>query len=137
MKKEVLRQFYVGTPCPWCGVTMTKWGNGRHSVTRDHIVPLATLNPRKGRNGKQPTVNNRAIVCKTCNENKGAMWIGQWLAKLRKRNDPRAERVAAYTLLLPPEMIMPTRVAPAITGVITCAAEPTADIRPTDTSAAA
>lgn len=79
----------VGTPCPYCGVTMTKargeWTNHWTNATRDHIRPRRY----KGNN----RANNRIIVCKRCNADKGDRFLSTWLHELRESGDPRADLV--------------------------------------------
>ena len=42
-------------------------------------------------------MHNRVVVCRQCNNDKGAKTLPEWLAKLTRLNDPRTERVAQFT----------------------------------------
>lgn len=75
----------IGSPCPYCGEPMAV--PHRHP-SRDHIKPRSrrhTLTP-----------DNRAIVCGRCNTDKGSKSLGQWLLRLRRASDPRADHVEAF-----------------------------------------
>lgn len=68
---------FHGAPCPYCGDTMSAYGNpnaGNYS-TLDHVVP-------QSRGGKK-TIR----VCRACNNDKGPLSLAEWRLVLmwRKR----------------------------------------------------
>lgn len=93
MKKKKARN--RGT-CPYCGVRMQAhyvpagvgFAPGRVFPTVDHFYP-------KGRCRNPDVYHNKVIVCRQCNGDKGGMLPQDWLAVLRRRNDPRADKFAA------------------------------------------
>lgn len=75
----------IGSRCPYCGEPMAH--PPRHP-SRDHIRPRSrgyTLSP-----------DNQAVVCRTCNTDKGSLSLGRWLNRLRRAADPRADHVADF-----------------------------------------
>jgi 5-methylcytosine-specific restriction endonuclease McrA len=55
--------------------------------SRDHI---------KFRSKGYPLAGNLAVVCCRCNTDKGSLSLGQWLTRLVRSVDPRADHVAAF-----------------------------------------
>jgi hypothetical protein len=55
--------------------------------SRDHIKPRSKGYQLDG---------NRALVCLPCNTDKGSLSLGQWLTRLSRTGDPRADHVAAF-----------------------------------------
>lgn len=79
---------YLGTPCPWCGVTMGE----KHDVfpTRDHVLP-------KSRTGKGfDHTGNTVIVCRNCNEAKKHYTLSEWLDRLKRGRSPRVPFIEAW-----------------------------------------
>jgi hypothetical protein len=58
--------------------------------SRDHIKPRSKGYTLEG---------NRALVCCRCNTDKGSLSLGQWLTRLSRAGDPRADHVAAFLQL--------------------------------------
>jgi 5-methylcytosine-specific restriction endonuclease McrA len=75
----------IGLPCPYCGEPMT--GPNRWP-TRDHIKPVA--------HGGDGGPLNSAVVCEPCNSDKGSQSLRRFRNILRRRGDPRADRVHAF-----------------------------------------
>lgn len=75
----------IGSRCPYCGEPMAC--PPRHP-SRDHIRPRSR--------GHALVPENRAVVCRTCNTDKGSLSLGQWLNRLRRAADPRADYVADF-----------------------------------------
>lgn len=74
---------YSGKPCPYCRRTMHAYPAGNEfSPTRDHIRP-------KSHGGTEVL-----ICCTTCNGDKKALSLEEWLHKLRLDGDVRATHVA-------------------------------------------
>jgi 5-methylcytosine-specific restriction endonuclease McrA len=55
--------------------------------SRDHIKPRSKGYSLDG---------NRALVCQRCNHDKGSRTLGQWLTRLSRTGDARADHVAAF-----------------------------------------
>ena len=85
VRKADPRDDAIGKPCPYCGAPMTLVG--KRGASRDHLHP-------KSRGGRF-LAGNRLIVCRKCNTAKADRTLGEWLAVLIARGDPRARRVAA------------------------------------------
>lgn len=79
------RHEFYGKPCPYCGVAMKH--RGERLATRDHKLARS--------NGGRLTAENRIIVCKKCNAEKGSYTLGEWHERLRQAGDPRAPLVWA------------------------------------------
>ncbi|WP_295142773.1 HNH endonuclease [uncultured Reyranella sp.] len=75
----------IGSRCPYCGEPMAC--SLRHP-SRDHIRPRSR--------GHALTADNQAVVCRTCNTDKGSLSLGRWLNRLRRAADPRAGNVADF-----------------------------------------
>lgn len=71
---------WYGKPCPYCGMTMEP--NTRHMPSRDHKKPRV--------HGGTLAGDNKLVVGKSCNGDKGARTLEQWLRWLTKKGDPRA-----------------------------------------------
>lgn len=78
----------IGSRCPYCGEPMAL--PPRHP-SRDHIRPRSR--------GHALSADNQAVVCRTCNTDKGSLSLGRWLNRLRRAADPRAEYVAEFMRL--------------------------------------
>ena len=80
-----------GRPCPYCNEQMIIRLKGRrkasdpHFPTRDHVVPKALM-PSMG----------TLIVCRKCNNDKGAHMLSAWAELLSRRGDPRAPIVKEF-----------------------------------------
>jgi 5-methylcytosine-specific restriction endonuclease McrA len=74
----------IGSPCPYCGQTMQI---PDRPPSRDHIKPRSKGHRLDG---------NRALVCRRCNHDKGSLSLGQWLTRLSRVGDSRADHVAAF-----------------------------------------
>ena len=74
----------IGSPCPYCGQTMQI---PDRPPSRDHIKPRSKGHALAG---------NLAVVCCRCNTDKGSLSLGQWLTRLSRAGDPRADHVAAF-----------------------------------------
>jgi 5-methylcytosine-specific restriction endonuclease McrA len=55
--------------------------------SRDHIKPRSKGHALAG---------NVALVCCRCNTDKGSLSLGQWLTRLSRASDPRADHVATF-----------------------------------------
>ena len=55
--------------------------------SRDHIKPRSKGYTLDG---------NLALVCCRCNSDKGSRTLAQWLTRLTRAGDPRADHVAAF-----------------------------------------
>ena len=55
--------------------------------SRDHIKPRSK--------GYTLDEGNRALACFPCSRDKGSLSLGQWLTRLSRAGDPRADHVAA------------------------------------------
>jgi len=75
----------IGYRCPYCGEPMA---HPPQHPSRDHIRPRSR--------GFTLTPDNRAIVCRRCNSDKGSLSLGRWLNRLRRAADPRADYVADF-----------------------------------------
>lgn len=75
----------IGSRCPYCGEPMAC--PPRHP-SRDHIRPRSR--------GHMLSPDNQAVVCRTCNADKGSLSLGRWLNRLRRAADPRARYVAEF-----------------------------------------
>lgn len=75
----------IGSRCPYCGEPMAC--PPRHP-SRDHIRPRSR--------GHALGADNQAVVCRTCNTDKGSLSLGRWLNRLRRAADPRAGHVADF-----------------------------------------
>jgi 5-methylcytosine-specific restriction endonuclease McrA len=73
----------IGLPCPYCGQAMQI----PRPPSRDHIKPRSKGYSLDG---------NRALVCQRCNHDKGSRTLGQWLTRLMRDGDPRADHVATF-----------------------------------------
>ena len=74
----------IGTPCPYCGQTMQI---PDRPPSRDHIKPRSKGYRLDG---------NRTLVCCRCNHDKGSLSLGQWLTRLTRAEDARADHVSAF-----------------------------------------
>ena len=74
----------IGSPCPYCGQAMQI---PDRPPSRDHIKPRSKGHALAG---------NLALVCCRCNTDKGSLSLGQWLTRLARAGDPRADHVAAF-----------------------------------------
>jgi 5-methylcytosine-specific restriction endonuclease McrA len=74
----------IGAPCPYCGQAMQI---PDRPPSRDHIRPRSKGYSLDG---------NRALVCQQCNTDKGSLSLGQWLTRLSRAGDPRADHVAEF-----------------------------------------
>jgi hypothetical protein len=74
----------IGSACSYCGQTMQI---PDRPPSRDHIKPRS-----KG----YPLAGNLALVCCRCNHDKGSLSLGQWLTRLSRASDARADHVAAF-----------------------------------------
>jgi 5-methylcytosine-specific restriction endonuclease McrA len=74
----------IGSRCPYCGQTMQI---PDRPPSRDHIKPRSKGHALPG---------NLALVCCRCNTDKGSRTLGQWLTRLSRACDPRADHVAAF-----------------------------------------
>jgi hypothetical protein len=90
-KKTPNMELYVGKPCAYCHVPMTR-KRGPAEVTRDHVVPRSSYRSL----GRPAPPSNIVIVCARCNGDKRALLIETWLRRLREANDPRAPLVEAF-----------------------------------------
>lgn len=77
------RTGFIGRPCPYCGEEMTD--NGKRKATKEHKLPRSL--------GGTLTFENRLIVCRRCNSDKGNLTIETWYYRLWAGRDPRAEHV--------------------------------------------
>lgn len=79
----------VGTPCPYCGVSMDWRGFGGASVSREHVYPRSR--------GGALTI----IACEGCNIAKGAMMPFDWIEYLYAigRRDDAVRTIRAYCKL--------------------------------------
>jgi hypothetical protein len=77
----------IGSPCPYCGQTMQI---PDRPPSRDHIKPRSKGYSLDG---------NLALVCCRCNTDKGSLSLGQWLTRLSRAGDVRADHVAAFLQL--------------------------------------
>ena len=88
----------VGTPCPYCGVSMTKPSSKvLTAVTRDHVFPNH-IRKRTGlplAKGVPVTVK----VCARCNMDKGGRLLSEWLEILIAANDVRVQHVHSFIQL--------------------------------------
>jgi 5-methylcytosine-specific restriction endonuclease McrA len=91
MRVSLLLLTSHGKECPYCGEVMyvpPKGMRKRHGhprfPTRDHVIPKSVVP------GQQIL-----IVCRQCNLDKGNRTLNQWLAELKRKNDPRAAVVSA------------------------------------------
>lgn len=66
--------------CPYCGK--------REGRTRDHIIP-------KSRGGRG-LPNNTVLTCSTCNGDKAARTLAEWIDVLRQHGDGRANLVEQF-----------------------------------------
>lgn len=73
-----IKKVFTGKPCLYCGRPMRK-------PTKDHIVPM-TLGGNLNR-------DNCAIVCESCNTDKGHLTLEEFHDRLIEKNDPRAFHV--------------------------------------------
>jgi HNH endonuclease len=74
-----------GKPCPYCERTM---GIGTlRQPTRDHVIPRSQ--------GRILTPDNKLIVCRPCNGDKGDRSLRLFCERLRNYRDPRAPIVEA------------------------------------------
>jgi len=79
---------YQGALCPFCRKQMTR--GGRRYPTREHLVAQALT---RGRGlGEGPV----AIVCHSCNVERGSIPLDAWAGLLRFRYDPRAVYVEQW-----------------------------------------
>jgi 5-methylcytosine-specific restriction endonuclease McrA len=74
-----------GKPCPYCERTMAI-GTLRQP-TRDHVIPRAQ--------GRTLTPDNKLIVCRPCNGDKGDRSLRLFYDRLKNYSDPRAPIVGA------------------------------------------
>jgi 5-methylcytosine-specific restriction endonuclease McrA len=74
----------LGAPCPYCGQTMQI---PDRPPSRDHIKPRSKGHALAG---------NLAVVCCPCNTDKGSLSLGQWLTRLSRAGDARADHVTAF-----------------------------------------
>ncbi|MGY3582339.1 hypothetical protein ACVIGB_000737 [Bradyrhizobium sp. USDA 4341] len=74
-----------GKPCPYCERTMAI-GTLRQP-TRDHVIPRAQ--------GRKLTPDNKLIVCRPCNGDKGDRSLRLFCERLKNYKDPRAPIVEA------------------------------------------
>jgi 5-methylcytosine-specific restriction endonuclease McrA len=56
----------------------------------------ASLDHIKPRSKGYSLDGNLALVCCHCNHDKGSLSLGQWLTRLSRAGDPRADHVAAF-----------------------------------------
>lgn len=82
-------KLYYGLPCSYCRKAMTKRGNGKHSATRDHIVP-------KSKGAWDIGVRNVICACRACNNYKGDSTLAEFYIRLHKSGDPRAQIVYEF-----------------------------------------
>lgn len=82
-------KLYYGLPCPYCRKAMTKRGNGKHSATRDHIVP-------KSKGAWDIGVRNVIVACKNCNCDKDSKTLAEFYIWLHRSSDPRAQIVYEF-----------------------------------------
>jgi 5-methylcytosine-specific restriction endonuclease McrA len=85
----------IGSPCPYCGQTMQ---NPDRPPSRDHIKPRSKGYSLDG---------NVALVCCRCNHDKSSLSLGQWLTRLVRSGDPRADHVAEFIKGGPPHLSPP------------------------------
>jgi HNH endonuclease len=74
----------IGSPCPYCGQTMQI---PDRPPSRDHIKPRSKGHALAG---------NLAVVCCRCNTDKGSLSLGQWLTRLSRAGDLRADHVETF-----------------------------------------
>jgi 5-methylcytosine-specific restriction endonuclease McrA len=74
----------IGSPCPYCGQTMQIPDRPPRC---DHIKPRSKGHALAG---------NLALVCCRCNTDKGSRTLGQWLTRLVRTGDPRADHVETF-----------------------------------------
>jgi 5-methylcytosine-specific restriction endonuclease McrA len=74
----------IGLPCAYCAEAMTV---PDRPPSRDHIKPRSKGHALAG---------NLAPVCCRCNTDKGSLSLGQWLTRLSRAGDARADHVAAF-----------------------------------------
>jgi len=75
----------LNSSCPYCSELMA---HPPRYPSRDHIRPRSK--------GYTLTAENRAIVCRRCNTDKGSLSLGRWLNRLRRAADPRAVHVEGF-----------------------------------------
>jgi 5-methylcytosine-specific restriction endonuclease McrA len=65
---------YIGKPCPYCGVTMTRREGylADTAPSRDHLIPIC-------RGGLRVT-ENMIVCCRGCNEDKGKLTAEEYAA---------------------------------------------------------
>lgn len=78
-----------GKSCPYCGQTYVLVGNRRRTPTRDHIRPR--------RFGGGPILT----CCSGCNNDKGSLFLSEWVEQLSINRDPRALLVRRVALEFP------------------------------------
>jgi 5-methylcytosine-specific restriction endonuclease McrA len=100
----------IGAPCRYCGQAMQI---PDRPPSRDHIKPRS-----KG----YPLAGNLALVCCRCNHDKGSLSLGQWLTRLSRAGDPRADHVETFMRTRGVEFELPkARVgAPSGRGITRC-----------------
>lgn len=81
------KRAFAGAPCPYCGKGMIHGDPNLHP-TWDHILPVS----RGGTNDPDNTV----FCCNRDNHDKDDWLLSEWLALLRRTNDPRADHVEAF-----------------------------------------
>jgi 5-methylcytosine-specific restriction endonuclease McrA len=106
---------YIGKPCPYCGVTMTRRSGhlANTAPSRDHLIPFS----RGGLN----VTENIIVCCRGCNEDKGKLTAEEYAAVragLASRLDPWYDRLVAKGVLeRSAVMVLPAGFEPANVGV--------------------
>lgn len=71
--QQTMKERFVGSPCPYCGVILTDIHNDDAQWTRDHVMPRISGRP------EVPIEENIAHVCAKCNRLKSDFTIFEFL----------------------------------------------------------
>jgi hypothetical protein len=68
--------------------------NPRLAPSRDHLFPKSMLGYRPDLIG--PKACPIVITCSRCNNDKGDFFLGEWLNRLERTEDPRLEKIRQW-----------------------------------------